>query len=785
MSARANAPKKVRLACRRCRVRRIKCDGQVPACTNCAKAGQVCLDVDSQNSDVVIPRNFVVGARERIRWLEDIIRERLPDVDLRLGPQVETAFEASATSQDDRASEEADIAISTSATAAPPASRKRSAEVATQDEQDESFSERAHSVAMNLGMLSLNIDSPQKHYLGSSSGLLFTNLIGASPPSTGTTPQEARAQTQASDLDWHDDVLSQELTKKHHRELYRLLKEEMPSKHNALILVHTYVRWIHPDFPFLDPSSLFSAIEAIYSCLDDILESEVSPQGWPSLMPPFVWNGRTVIPGSLNDEGITLPVVAFIIFMVLNLGALVKLRSRNYDFPPQRFYRAALNFSKEAFSHVTLSSIQSLITLIMHSLLTPAEVNLWTLVHLGLAYCVEIGIHREQGETQPDDLAMQQIRRFTFFTIYSLDRSISSIQGRPLGFRDETFDVKMPQVLLNDNNHTYGPLPSSFMTAVTHYSAYHFRLDRIISDIKLHLYHLPSASSWFSWPENPTEQQTRIKVSLQSWWAEVSQDPLDFSSLDNRQREVWRLKLKLKYHTAMVLLFQPSQVIRQPSAEGLQICFNSAASILDGYQRLHDIRSLHFGWRAVQNIFAAGATLIYSFWTCPVIRKTVLHTAMSRNLRNCSTLLTIGGEWWPSARDGQASFGSVADLTMRRLYMESVSNKAPRLSQHQAGPDRHGDLEDEDRTEHSMRNKTQLSGNINEAQLSDSNSVSAWQGLDLDAGETTDQFNWPAIEDGFDPEIELFLADFTRSDFTWSFPLNNNQDTDAFGPNSH
>jgi hypothetical protein len=84
-----------------------------------------------------------------------------------------------------------------------------------------------------------------------------------------------------------------------------------------------------------------------------------------------------------------------------------------------------------------------------------------------------------------------------------------------------------------------------------------------------------------------------------------------------------------------------------------------------------------------------------------------------------------------------------------------------------------------------MRNKTQLSGNINEAQLSDSNSVSAWQGLDLDAGETTDQFNWPAIEDGFDPEIELFLADFTRSDFTWSFPLNNNQDTDAFGPNSH
>jgi hypothetical protein len=50
---------------------------------------------------------------------------------------------------------------------------------------------------MDLGMLSLHSDSRQKHYLGSSSGLFFTNLIGAdsealstaSPVSTGTVSQ--------------------------------------------------------------------------------------------------------------------------------------------------------------------------------------------------------------------------------------------------------------------------------------------------------------------------------------------------------------------------------------------------------------------------------------------------------------------------------------------------------------------------------------------------------------------------------------------------------------------
>ncbi|KAM0248890.1 hypothetical protein ACHAP5_003097 [Fusarium lateritium] len=603
-------------------------------------------------------------------------------------------------------------------------------------------------------MLSLNIDSPQKHYLGSSSGLLFTNLIGASPPSAESTPRSG-GQIHAGDLEWHDDALAQDHNRKYYRELYNLLKQELPSKHNALVLAHTYIRWMHPDFPFLEPVSLFSAIEAIYSCLDGIMECEVLPHGWPSTLPSFRWNGRIIVPGVSNDEGITMSVVIFILFMVFNIGALVKVRSRNYDFPPQRFYRAALHFSKEAFSHITLSSIQSLIMLITHSMLTPAEVNLWTLVHLGLAYCVEIGIHREQGQTNPEEFAFQQVRRFTFFTIYSLDRSISSIQGRPLGFRDETFDVKMPQALPSEDGDLQGTLPPSFMSAVTHYSTYHFKLDRIISDIKLHLYHLPGDSSWFPWAEDPTDQQNRIKETLNSWWEEASHDPFDFRSLENRQREVWRLKLKIKYHTTMVLLFQPSQVIRQPKPEALQICFDSAASILDGYQRLHDLHSLHYGWRAVQNIFAAGATLIYSFWTSQSVR----------------------GEWWPSARDGQTSFGSVADLTMRRLYMEDVSNKAPRLSLHSSATD-----QPREHPESSMHG-AQSSENLDQLQPTEADTV--WQNLELNVEENPDQFLWPGSEAEFDPEIEMFLSDFNRSDFTWNFPLNGNQDFDPFGTNQN
>ncbi|KAI8656220.1 Fungal-trans domain-containing protein [Fusarium sp. Ph1] len=769
------------------RLVRLSCDGQIPACTNCAKAGQVCLDVDSQNSNIVIPRNFVGAARARIQWLENIIRERAPDVDLQSGPQIEQAPDIGSRSVDEGGNEEGDTSTTPAATIPSPAlqtiSRKRSAEASEQPDHDGSFPERAHSVAVNLGMLSLNSDSPQKHYLGSSSGLLFANLIGASPSSTGSTPQGMGDNVNAGDLEWQDSAVSAGHNKAYHQAMHAFLKSELPTKQEALILAHTYIRWVHPDFPVLEPSSLFSAIDAIYSCVFESGQVDGSTHGWPSTMPPFRWNGRRVTPGVPEDHGATLPVIAFIIFMVFNIAAIVKVRTRVYEFPPQRFYSAAVHFSKDAFSQISLPTIQAMVMLINHSMLMPAEINLWTLVHLASAHCVELGIHREHHSERPEDFAMKQIRRFTFFTIYSLDRSISSIQGRPLGFRDETFDIGLPESPPPEDDDMNGAIPHSFMAAVTRYASYTYKLDRIVSDIKLHLYHLPGDSSWFPWPENPVEHQQRIKQTLDTWWQEAYQDEFDFPSLDNRQREVWRLKLRIKYHTATVLLFQPSQVVRNPSAQALQLCFDSSSRILEGYERLHDLHSLHHGWRAVQNIFAAGATLIYSFWTSLQVRKKASTASMSKNLRTCSSLLTIGGEWWPSAKSGQRSFGPVADLTMRKLYMDDSPFKAPRLSQHSTAAGhftrRVEGPETEDECITVLRDSQALEG-INQLPLEEPDG--AWQGVTVASGH--DQDMWHGIEIGrpdFVPEIEMFLADFDRSEFTWSFPLDSNKDLDPFG----
>lgn len=85
------------------------------------------------------------------------------------------------------------------------------------------FTDEARSVANDLGMLTLNSDSRQTHYLGSSSGRLFTSLMGMpqTPSSTGTsatTPPTSSASVKSRLFSYSKSV------KESYRNLYALLR---------------------------------------------------------------------------------------------------------------------------------------------------------------------------------------------------------------------------------------------------------------------------------------------------------------------------------------------------------------------------------------------------------------------------------------------------------------------------------------------------------------------------------------------------------------------------------
>lgn len=69
-------------------------------------------------------------------------------------------------------------------------------------------------------------------------------------------------------------------------------------------------------------------------------------------------------------------------------------------------------------------TIQALVTIIVHGIMTPTAINLWTLTHVGVAHCIELGLHREQSTADSENPAHRQAMRFIFYTLYSLDRFV-------------------------------------------------------------------------------------------------------------------------------------------------------------------------------------------------------------------------------------------------------------------------------------------------------------------------------------------------------------------------
>lgn len=170
--------------------------------------------------------------------------------------------------------------------------------------------------------------------------------------------------------------------------------------------------------------------------------------------------------------------------------------------------------------------------------------------------------------------------------------------------------------------------------------------------------------------------------------------------------------------------------------------------------------------------------MIYSFWTSIDVRRRTSAVDVSKSLRSCSTLLSIGGEWWPAAKRGYNSFGAIADLTIQKLYTEGVSSKQMRLSGPQNTAGAVFDINHELQAADSL---TRLQNSLDPASFASNTATEHPMEMSQHLQE-----NWPNMLPDltsrsaplyeYAPEIEEFLAGFDRSDLAWNLPLNDISD---------
>ena len=141
----------------------------------------------SETSLTSIDHSYITKCFSRIGWLEQQIRLLDPNFDLSRGPHVDQDSLGGSSSLAWPSHRSPSATEGGTPSHAPPsnsesgalAAGKRPYDSVENSEIERPLSFEARSVAMDLGMLSLHSDSRQKHYLGSSSGLLFMKLIGA------------------------------------------------------------------------------------------------------------------------------------------------------------------------------------------------------------------------------------------------------------------------------------------------------------------------------------------------------------------------------------------------------------------------------------------------------------------------------------------------------------------------------------------------------------------------------------------------------------------------------
>jgi hypothetical protein len=197
--------------------------------------------------------------------------------------------------------------------------------------------------------------------------------------------------------------------------------KELPCPDEACLLLEVYFQNIHIDQPFIHPASLVNAYQALYTCAQRGYDSSVDRNGWLHDLDSFSYNGKLDHFAGHNATPISIFTAVFHISMAFSLAATVLTRKKNYDFSPARFQRMAMSTASETFSNISVTSLQAILLLTVQSLVEPAGINVWTLTHIAISHCIDLGLHREPTESEvPRDATT--ILRFIFYTVYSLDR---------------------------------------------------------------------------------------------------------------------------------------------------------------------------------------------------------------------------------------------------------------------------------------------------------------------------------------------------------------------------
>lgn len=385
---------------------------------------------------------------------------------------------------------------------------------------------------------------------------------------------------------------------------------------------------------------------------------------WPALpvlhQPTFVKQHYTEVT-QLGDSA--SPVSVFLTFMVFALGS-IDTKAQELTLPD-----AHLDFFDVAMQHISglihsnsLETVQGLLLMTVFAINERRRINSWHAIGLAVRTAIDLGLHRASASSSSSRLTTEMHKR-VFWSVYALDRNISISLGRPCSISDADFDMPLPGYYSDNDLEALclGATPlegrprnprdlSAFLHIV--------ELRQIQSRIQKTFYPVKVADAID--PQHLEQERQSLRFGLDDWITRAPRyskpTPATFQSPD------W---FQIAYSHGLLLLYRPSPACPVINLESLQICADSAISLISSYSSLYAKNKITYTWIALQSLFMASVTMLYTLWVSPQIRKSTRKVVVQSNVRSCLALFDAMEHHWPLAkrfygiidRLGQAAVG--------------------------------------------------------------------------------------------------------------------------------
>ncbi|KAK6217159.1 hypothetical protein QIS74_07273 [Colletotrichum tabaci] len=626
---------RLRLACSRCQRRKIRCDGQLPACNNCKKAGVACTDGESVRLRD-LPRAQIANLKERIRWLEGIVRERCPDVDLGQGPTGDLCMDVDGDEpfvSDSMIEASSELPDDTLTVAEQNAQSTRGRSLTSPDGQqvpqpinrsDPRLTDPAASSTLSheIGLVSLGSSQDPK-YIGPSSGYFLARIMLTSNRQDDQTAWSSRPPEPVFSI-------PAALVEAMHGPM------PLPTKEQAKLLAENYFDVINCQFPILHQPTFMALLQQVY---DSGVDADRGPTG------------------------------AFQVFMVLALGSTVLSRRTRVRLPAESYCLSAMQYLDRVSVDSSIPGLQCLLLLTIFTMHSPnMRLNVWYLNYQCIAAVLDLGLQRDINTNSGISLLEQEMRTRIFWVVFSLDRMIATMMGRPIGLRDEACDLRLPQNIDDVSLQSFSQQPSDTANpGRMAFSIHLFRLAKLNSEFKYVANSVVRGTPRYAYPAviDINEWQQGMLQQLDEWQSGIPEAPPGSDYI--------RTVCRIRCHSLRMLVLRPSPAIPNPSPGALRKCYAAAREVLSLFDQLYKQNLLIHTWNTCHSAVLGLITMLYCIKMVPDIAKQTSLDVLLSDFSAGLGVLAATGEHWSGAKRCRDILDDMVRATVR--WIRDLANQ--------------------------------------------------------------------------------------------------------------